>query len=533
MLIKTATANGVAMRDIVSTVMGEKGARDRLNATIKTATTRYEQIQKVKGYEAAQTDKAYLANFHRAGALTLLLPQLGREHDAIEKGSKATRDRAAALASWKQALKGVPRQVQTTLKQEGYKPNLAQLRALRRQYDLTPKQIRTVIEATKVPFTVKQVQGLQRVLKDTARTKPDLSPWVRTYISTLDAASRTTYIKTGKIKDTLTVEPGKAKPNFSPFLMALTSGMNVAKGKASAGGRGVGVNLKLGVVAGFAGTSELLASQATAAVRHAIAAMNAAAEIRSPSRKTAKTGAQMGEGLIVGLKKKADDIRHAFHGVGVDLVASITDGMGSKQMTLKRVMDKLTDYIGKQSQKVADLMSKRADTISSFRDFTSSVFTAQPEEGQSNSVSSLLTYQKSELAKATQLKTDVARLLKAGLSRNLIQQLTASGQSGMDQIHALAGGTPAQIKQLNALNAQTQSALTASGTMVGNNLYASDIKEAQHNEALAKAMADAFRKVLREEKKGQVFIVIDEHGHRLRTKLLEEKDKLGHGLGFD
>ena len=533
LLVKTATANGVAMRDIIGAVMGEKGARDRLNATIKTATTRYEDIQKAKGWDAAQTDKAYKANFALAGSLSLLVPQLGREHDAIEKGSKATRDRAAALASWKQALKGVPHEVQTTLKQEGYKPSLAQLRALRRQYDLQPKQIRTVVEATKVPFTVKQVLGLQRVLKDTARTKPDLSPWVRTYINTLDAASRTTYLKTGKIKDTLSTEPGKAKPNFSPFLMALTSSMNTAKAKARVGGAGVGDGLKSGVLIGFAGTGELLALQFATAVRRALAAARKAADINSPSRKTAEIGAFMAEGLIVGLKKKADEIKDAFHGAGVDMVASITDGMDSKQMTLKRVLDKMTDYIQRQSQKVADLMSKRADTIAGFKDFTSSVFTAQPAEGQTNDVSSLLTYQKSELAKATQLKTDVARLLKSGLSRNLVQQLASSGQSGMDQIHALAAGTPAQIAQLNALNAQTQSALTASGTMVGNSLYASDIKDAKQNEAIAKAMAAEFRKVLKEEKDNVVVIVVDENGHRIHTKLLQEKDRIRKGLNLE
>ena len=176
---------------------------------------------------------------------------------------------------------------------------------------------------------------------------------------------------------------------------------------------------------------------------------------------------------------------------GIAIMEGLIKGIESGKPALTKVLDKLTNFIERQGQKIADLMGKRSDLIESFGGFTSSVFTAEPKEGEKPTADSLLAFQKAELAKAQRLKRNVAKLLKMGLSRDLIQQLAASGESGLAQINALASGSSAQVQQLNALNASTQQALTAAGTLAGNDLYASDIRDAKRAEQLAQALAKA------------------------------------------
>jgi len=220
-----------------------------------------------------------------------------------------------------------------------------------------------------------------------------------------------------------------------------------------------------------------------------------------------------------------------FHGIGVDLIRGLVDGIDSKRVSVRTVLEKLTAYISRQTDKIATLMGKRSDIINSFKDFGSSVFNMEPPEGQKSTAETLLAYQKQQLNKALRLKRDVARLLKMGLSRSLIEQMAASGESGMEQIHALTQGSSAQVAQLNSLNAQTNQALAAAGTMAGNSLYASDIKDAKRDKAVAVAMAQEFRKVLREEK-GDLHVYVEIDGHQLHTVLLREKKKQGKGLNL-
>ena len=211
--------------------------------------------------------------------------------------------------------------------------------------------------------------------------------------------------------------------------------------------------------------------------------------------------------------------------IGVNLMEGLVQGIEKGGAPLQRVLDKLTTYIERQGQKISDLMSKRSDIISSFGGFTSSVFTAEPREGEKATPESLLAYQKAELAKANRLKANVRKLLKMGLSRDLIQQLAASGESGLAQINALAGGSSAQVQQLNALNAQTHAALTAAGTLAGNDLYASDIKDAKNAERIAQAIAKALTAEQRKHPKDEI------HIHLEGKDIVYSINKYQHGRG--
>jgi hypothetical protein len=71
----------------------------------------------------------------------------------------------------------------------------------------------------------------------------------------------------------------------------------------------------------------------------------------------------------------------------------------------------------------------------------------------------MFSYQRNELKQAKQLAHDVGRLRKAGVSKSLIAQMQAAGAAGIQEIHALASGSTAQIRQFNSLEGQTNSTL--------------------------------------------------------------------------
>jgi len=219
---------------------------------------------------------------------------------------------------------------------------------------------------------------------------------------------------------------------------------------------------------------------------------------------------------------------------GVALMEGLIDGIESRRRPLQTVLEKLTAYIERTGSKIADLMSKRSDIISSFQGFTSSVFGADlsnPDTGAAPTVGALLKYQAQQKAKALRLKRDVRKLVKLGLSKDLIQQMADEGESGMAQIHALAQGSASDVAAMNAMNAATNAALNDAGVSAGNAMYGTQIADAQKDLRLAQAIAKELKKLRdQEDKDTRVMLIID--GKVLRTSLLQLKRHSGKNLGL-
>jgi len=211
------------------------------------------------------------------------------------------------------------------------------------------------------------------------------------------------------------------------------------------------------------------------------------------------------------------------------LVASVEAGKTS----LQKAFDKVAVVVERAKSKLSDLMSQRSDLAGSFGSFTSSAFSADlsnPETGAGPTAGSLVAFQRAELAKAQRLKQDVRKLIKMGLSKDLIQQLAASGESGIAQIHALAAGSQTDVARLNSLNAQTQAALDAAGMSAGNAVFGTQIDKAK--DAVATALE--VRKQLQEWRKEEqnrndrnTVLQVNLTGRTLRMSLLELKRQNG------
>jgi len=213
---------------------------------------------------------------------------------------------------------------------------------------------------------------------------------------------------------------------------------------------------------------------------------------------------------------------------GVTIMDGLIAGIEEGRAPLRSVLDKVTAFIGRQNDKIRDLIGKRSDLAAQFKGFTSSVFGADlgGDTGAAPTSGGLVAFQRAELAKAQRLKADVSKLVKMGLSKDLIQQLAASGESGIAQIHALASGSASDVTQLNSLNAQTQAALGAAGMTAGNAVFGSRIDQARAAQAQAIAIREELQKWRKQEDKNTV-VEIHLSGRIIRMSLLELKRQNG------
>lgn len=279
------TKIGIAQRDVVSAIMGEKGARKRIAADILAYDKSHENYND-RSVAAAQF---FLEN---------ILPD---EASALRASIAAQRERIATLNTWKEALAGIPKKAFTELKAENFDVTLAEIRALGKEYDLTPRQIKTIIRETGAEETKRKVKDVNKTLAETGKAKPNLQPFMGSLLTQLLEAERTGKVKSKDLVRLLRDETGKAKPNLLPFKAQIISELLGIQGPAGTGGRGIGNAMEEGVVSGFAGTADRLGTEAYRAVQAALASARKAAEVRSPSKKMMEIGEQLGLGLQIGL----------------------------------------------------------------------------------------------------------------------------------------------------------------------------------------------------------------------------------------
>jgi hypothetical protein len=238
--------------------------------------------------------------------------------------------------------------------------------------------------------------------------------------------------------------------------------------------------------------------------------------------------------LIPKFKGPLDKDKILLKPAGVAIMEGLIRAIDSKKHDLGKVLGSVTDFVKRAGDKLRGLMSDRRSFAGGFQSFTSSVFGAdlgmEPDADGNmpkvQGVGAMLAFQKEQQAKAERLRRNVRQLLKKGLSADLVRQLQASGESGIEQINALAGASKSQLRQVNQANAATNSALRGAGMQAADSLYAADIREAKRAQQTAKAIRSELRQLLKEQKEGMV-IQLTLDGRTLRASLLKEKRRNG------
>lgn len=179
-VLQYAQQLGIHTRDLIGASMGLEGAKKRVNKVLTGAEER----------------AAARGNLELLQAVGQVRNNLGYIRGDLKRTQDEFRENKRNTESWAQALRGVPKEVKTRLRNDGYKTTLAEVLMLQGKYKMTPKQVRTVLEALGIEESRRRVKGVQDDLDKVGRTKP------RPLLEVLDKASGPTRDLLGLLTNT-------------------------------------------------------------------------------------------------------------------------------------------------------------------------------------------------------------------------------------------------------------------------------------------------------------------------------------------
>ncbi|MGW4752002.1 hypothetical protein [Streptomyces chartreusis] len=212
---------------------------------------------------------------------------------------------------------------------------------------------------------------------------------------------------------------------------------------------------------------------------------------KGPPSKDAKiltpAGRLLIEGFIKGINDSTAKLRSRLASITKALPANVRSGIGKtlarataeleKQVTRRDVVVK---KLAAAQKKLDDLVKARSKAAS---DITKGILDeADITTGHAdvNSVSAITVGLQQALKATTAFQANIAKLRKAGLRSDLLQQIADAGvEAGGATAAALARATPAELKKINDLQAQLAKSATATGNTVGDALYQAGINAAK------------------------------------------------------
>lgn len=483
----------------------------------------------------------------------------------LGEDQKKTRDLYRATAPLKELYKGLPPRVLTRIEQKGEPQSRKGIARLANAYRLTPKEVRTLIRASGVPATVKQIQNLRGNLEKTAQTKGDL----RGYSKGIDAGTRAaaTTAKRGatNVRKNAEGEVKRTKADLGTFKSSVKSGSSSAASTARSGGHQVGSELKAGIISGFAGTQAILSQQAAAAVRAAVASARAAAKSKSPSREFYDVGRDMGRGQVNGHRDEIPRmVAAARDGVRAVLGITVSDLMAGQDQ-VGTVLDSIGDRIEKsytkqlrgaarrklaqadtkaekaRARKLLESVDERAEKLTrtavknlrdetravranaaarqvqvdalkaaneqgaafaqQLRDYGSVTNTSAPNDAPITAGFILQDLDK-RLAAVTDFRKNLQSLRDRGLDESIVDRLEADGvENAGAHAAALANATAAQLAQLETVTGQINTQATLAGTQSVAGLVAGINAELARVDRAGALLAKALLRAIRRELK--------------------------------
>lgn len=137
-LIEVGNRLGITTRDLIDASLGNRDAQKRVN-------------------DAMREGGGYAEDYLRPR-----IRRLQEHYAALKNTVEANRQN---LATWAEALRGVPKDAQTEIKTLGFRPSLKQINDIRREYDLTPKQLKIAMQAVGYQPTRRQIRILTTDIK--------------------------------------------------------------------------------------------------------------------------------------------------------------------------------------------------------------------------------------------------------------------------------------------------------------------------------------------------------------------------------
>lgn len=285
-----------------------------------------------------------------------------------------------------------------------------------------------------------------------------------------------------------------------------------------------GADMMRGFINGIKSMAGSIASAALGPVKSAVDGVKGFLHIGSPSKLMRQIGVWTGQGLVIGLTSTEADIKAASE----KLVGAIRDAFKGKNVRIDDVLIRQVQATEKQLLTLAKRREAIADRIKKANEFAASTATAAAQTGSlqtlgvdADGVKGITFGIEQAAAKIRKFNAQVAALAKRGLSKNLLGQLIGLGpDQGAAQANAFSKATGAQLKDLNAAQAQLDKAAKSFGATSADVLFdagkaaglglLSGLK-AQQKEIgdimvrIARQMANSIRSALKIHSPSQVF----------------------------
>jgi phage-related protein len=236
------------------------------------------------------------------------------------------------------------------------------------------------------------------------------------------------------------------------------------------------------------------------------------------------------EGFIRGINDSTAKLRSRLESITKALPANVRSGVGKslakataelrKQVTAR---DNVFKTLATVEKKIKDLVEKRDKTRS---DITKGILgEANITTGHAdvNSVSAITVGLQQSLKATKDFQANIAKLRKAGLRSDLLQQIADAGvEAGGATARALANATPAELKRINDLQGQLAKSATATGNTVGDALYSAGIRAAQGLLAGLRSQEGAIERQMRRIAEGMLKTVKKSHKTKSPSRAFHE-----------
>jgi hypothetical protein len=440
---------GVSEKMVAQAGKGNAKAQAEVSTALGNARDKVKALQDAQRKDFANKDK-YTAYKKQIDDLT---GAYNTVKGAVDKATAAHGQETSALvasklaaAKYDNALRTLPKQVQTAITSPGAVQSFGDVKQLAHQYDLTPKQVRTVVQLSGVSTAAAQARAYANQMAAlNGRVATTYLRQVTEHV--IAGGGRPTVVKAdgGRV-----VGPGSATSDS--ISARLSNGEYVVKASAVK---------RYGV-----GLFDMLNAERFAD--------GGPVKKKKPLTPEQKRHAELMK-KHAGLMKHLGQARHTL-GHTNSLIGNATD-FGS-------AFAGNVFGAGLATTKDVTVPGKVFTTIINGQQVTESTpaTTKTVDLSSQQILKEMLDYQRSQRAQAQGLLTDVKRLRKMGVSKSLLAQMQASGAQGVAQIHALASGSRAQVQQFNRLNAQTTTSLNAAGAYAAANESMAALQRQKSNE---------------------------------------------------
>jgi phage-related protein len=264
---------------------------------------------------------------------------------------------------------------------------------------------------------------------------------------------------------------------------------------------------------------------------------------KGPKAKDAKiltpAGKLLIEGFIKGINGATYKLKSTLASITKALPANVKSGYGKQLKAataeLSRLIterDKVLKRLESAEKKLSDLQRARKSVISDIKSGIISDANITEGRAEVNSVSAITIGLQRAAAQAKVFQANIAKLRKAGLRNDLLQQIAEAGvEGGAATAAALAKATPQELAKINSLQGQLAKAAGATGTTVGDALYGAGIRAAEGLVAGLKSQEASIEAQMRKIAQKMLSTIKKEHKTKSPSRAFHEIGVMdGEGL---